>query len=202
MAGAVFRIAIPAILILLAPVWAQAHVVDGTAEGLLDGLLHPVLGPDHLVAMIAVGLWGAQLGQPLLLALPVAFPMMMTVGALWGLVGLPLPAPELGVSLSALALGLFVLRGWRPPVWAAVALVAVFAVFHGHAHGVELPEAVNPLAYGVGFVTATGLLHAVGVGIGEIARAAPSGATVFRACGAAVAAVGALFSVGAVAAAL
>lgn len=186
-------------LALIAPSTAMAHVQEGAAEGLVDGLLHPLLGPDHLVAMVAVGLWGAQLGHPLLVALPVAFPMMMTVGALWGLTGLPLPAAEFGVALSAVALGLFVLRGWRAPVWAAVSLVAVFAVFHGYAHGIELPEAVNPLAYGVGFVTTTGLLHGAGIALGEGAKLVANGGGLIRACGAAVAAVGALFAVSAVA---
>ncbi|MFN3616205.1 MAG: HupE/UreJ family protein, partial [Rubrimonas sp.] len=190
-----------AALALAVPSAALAHVQEGAAEGLADGLLHPLLGPDHMVAMVAVGLWGAQLGQPLLVALPVAFPMMMTVGALWGLSGLPLPGAEIGVALSALALGLFVMRGWRAPVAAAVALVAVFAIFHGYAHGVALPAAVNPLAYGVGFVTTTGLLHGLGIAIGEGARAVARGGGLVRACGAGVAAVGALFAGSAVVAA-
>jgi urease accessory protein len=166
-----------------APGAVLAHAQEGTAQGLADGLVHPLLGPDHLVAMVAVGLWGAQLGAPLLLALPVAFPLMMTVGALWGLSGAPLPGAEVGVGLSALALGLFVLRGWRAPVWAAVPLVALFGVLHGYAHGRELPEAVNPLAYGVGFVVATGLLHAVGIVIGELAKTTARGRGALQACG-------------------
>jgi urease accessory protein len=149
--------------------------------------------------MVAVGLWGAQLGRPLLLALPIAFPMMMAAGALWGLSGAPLPAAEVGVAMSAVALGLFVLMGWRAPVWAATALVGAFGVFHGYAHGTELPEAANPLAYGVGFVTATGLLHAVGIAIGELAKSTSQGRSVFQACGGAVAAIGALFAASAVA---
>lgn len=195
------RLALTAIALACAaaPELAAAHAQDGTAEGLVDGLLHPVLGLDHLVAMVAVGLWGAQLGQPLLVALPIAFPLMMTVGALLGLAGVPVPADELGVGLSAVALGLFVYFGWRAPVWAAVSLVAVFAVFHGYAHGVALPEADNPLAYGVGFVAMTGMLHGVGILIGEVAKVVRSGPKVMRGGGATVAAVGAAFALAALA---
>lgn len=187
------------LLALLAPAAALAHAQEGTAEGLLDGLMHPVVGPEHLVAMVAVGLWGAQLGQPLLVALPIAFPMMMTVGALMAVAGVALPGTALGVAVSAVALGVIVYVGWRAPVWAAVALVGGFALFHGYSHGAALPQARDPLAFGVGFVVATGLLHAVGIGVGEIARAMPAGHALMRVCGVVVAGVGALFGAVAVA---
>lgn len=180
----------------LSPIAALAHAQEGVAVGLLDGLLHPVLGVDHLVAMVAVGLWGAQLGQPLLVALPIAFPLMMAVGAVGGALGLPLPAPEFGVSASAIALGLFVWRGWRAPVWAAVGAVAVFALFHGYAHGVSAGTSHDPLAFGVGFTMATGLLHLVGIGVGALAGVpafGERGAQAVRGCGAGVAAVGAAY---------
>lgn len=181
-----------------APATALAHAQEGTAQGLLDGLMHPVLGPEHLVAMVAVGLWGAQLGQPLLVALPIAFPMMMTVGALLAVAGAPLPGAAIGVAVSAVVLGGIVCAGWRAPVWAAVALVGVFAIFHGHSHGMSLPQARDPLAFGVGFVVATGLLHAAGIGIGEAARGRRTGRVVMQVCGAAVAGVGVLFGATAV----
>lgn len=186
----------------LLPAAAAAHEEVGVAGGFIDGALHPLMGLDHLAAMVAVGLWGAQLGRPLVTALPIAFPMMMAVGALAAVMGWPAPGIEIGIGASALGLGLFILLGWRAPVWAAVALVGVFAVFHGSAHGEEMPSAVNPLAYGVGFVLSTGLLHAAGILIGEGARRFAQGGVALRACGAGVAAVGALATANALAAAL
>ncbi|MEO0996359.1 MAG: HupE/UreJ family protein [Pseudomonadota bacterium] len=175
-------------LLALSPL-AVAHAERGVAGGLLSGLLHPVLGFDHLVAMVAVGLWGAQLGRPAVWILPIAFPVVMALGALLGLANVPLPAVEFGIAASAIALGALVALRARPPLAIAAVVVAVFALFHGHAHGTEVPGAVNPLAYGVGFVTATGLLHLAGIGIGVLVRW-PAGERVVRACGAAVAAVG------------
>ncbi|MEM6486919.1 MAG: HupE/UreJ family protein [Pseudomonadota bacterium] len=174
---------------------AAAHSVEGVAGGLASGLLHPLLGPDHLVAMVAVGLWGAQLGRPLLIALPIAFPMMMAMGAVLGIAGVPLPAVEVGIAASALVLGLVVALAWRAPVWLAVTLVAVFALFHGHAHGTELPQAAEPLAYGIGFVAATGLLHLAGIALGLL-NDGKTGTVVVRGCGALVAAAGGWFLAG------
>lgn len=180
---------------LLTPGVAAAHSSEGVAGGLVSGLLHPVLGPDHLVAMVAVGLWGAQLGRPLVFALPVAFPLMMAVGGVMGMAGLPMVAVELGIALSALVLGLVVLLAFRAPIWLAVVLVAAFAIFHGYAHGTELPVAANAAAYGIGFLIATGLLHLAGILIGLAQDWRPAGPTLVRACGAVVALVG-LFYVG------
>ena len=178
-------------LVVLA-VPAFAHTQTGVAGGLLSGLLHPVVGVDHLVAMVAVGLWGAILGAPSIWVLPVAFPVIMALGALAGLAGLSVPGVEFGIAASALALGAAVLIRARPPIWIAAALVAVFAVFHGHAHGTEIPDAANPLAYGVGFVLATGLLHAVGILLGLLVRW-PAGLMLVRGCGALIAGIGAWF---------
>lgn len=171
---------------------AFAHAEVGVAGGLVSGLLHPVMGMDHLVAMVAVGLWGAQLGQPALWLLPITFPMMMSMGALLGLAQVPLPFIEFGIACSALALGLVVAGALRPPLWVAMALVAIFAIFHGHAHGTEVPDAANPLAYGVGFVLSTGLLHLAGILIGALVDL-PWGQKVVRGCGAVVAAAGLFF---------
>lgn len=158
------------VALLIWPVIAWAHVESGQAGGLLSGLAHPVSGLDHVLAMVAVGLWGAQLGVPALWVLPVAFPMMMAFGGMLGLLGIPLPGVEIGIAVSAVVLGALVLGQIRLPLIAAVVVVAFFAVFHGHAHGTELALGQNAMLYSLGFVIATGMLHAVGIGIGLIHR--------------------------------
>ena len=181
------------LLMLVAPGGlAHAHVQTGEASGFLTGVGHPVSGLDHVVAMIAVGLWGAQLDAPALWLLPVTFPMMMALGGLVGLLGVALPGLEVGIAASAVVLGLVVMFALRPPLAVAVALVAVFAIFHGHAHGTELPEGANGLLYSIGFVIATGLLHLAGIGIGTIHRW-PAGRAALRWAGAAVALAGLAF---------
>jgi urease accessory protein len=174
------------------PALAFAHVEAGRAEGFLAGLHHPVSGFDHVLAMVSVGLWGAQLGMPAMWILPVTFPVVMALGGMLGLLGVPLPGVEIGIAVSALVLGLAVSAAWRPPLWAAAVIVGIFAVFHGHAHGTELPAGASGLAYSLGFVAATGLLHATGIGIGTIHRW-PLGQRLLRVGGAAVAAAGAVF---------
>jgi urease accessory protein len=170
----------------------EAHVQSGQAAGFLTGLKHPVSGLDHVLAMIAVGLWGAQLGAPAVWMLPVAFPMMMAFGGFMGLVGLPLPGVELGIALSAILLGTVVARETRPSLGVAVLLVAFFAIFHGHAHGTELPKGQSGLTYSIGFVMATGCLHGVGIAIGMIHKW-PAGKKALRAAGALVAIAGVAF---------
>ena len=163
---AVFAIAAT---LLAVPSPLAAHE-GGTAAGLLSGLLHPISGADHVLAMIAVGIWGAQLGQPAIWVLPVTFPMVMALGGMLGLLGIPLPGVEVGIGLSALLLGIMVAREARPPLKAAAVLVAFFAVFHGYAHGAELPEGQSGILYSIGFVASTGTLHACGIAIGVIHR--------------------------------
>ncbi|NEV64325.1 HupE/UreJ family protein [Thiorhodococcus minor] len=192
------RISAPILTIALWPLAAWAHVSAGEAGGLLSGLSHPVSGLDHVVAMIAVGLWGAQLGMPALWILPVAFPMMMAFGGLLGLLGTPLPGVEVGIAASAVVLGALVLGRVRLPLAAAVALVGVFAVFHGHAHGTELQAGQNAILYSLGFVIATGLLHGVGIAVGLIQRWS-LGRQALRGAGALVMAAGVYFLWGAVA---
>jgi urease accessory protein len=184
--------AVLALLLLLAAVPVWAHEQTGQAAGFLTGLRHPVSGLDHVLAMISVGLWGAQLGAPAIWLLPVAFPMVMAFGGFLGLVGIPLPGVEVGIALSAILLGLVVALEARPPLWVAVALVGFFAVFHGHAHGTELPEGQSGLLYSVGFVIATGCLHGVGIGIGLVHRWR-GGRLALRAAGAVVALAGLSF---------
>jgi urease accessory protein len=159
-----------ALALVLAPVAALAHQETGQAAGFLAGLAHPVSGLDHVLAMIAVGLWGAVLGPPAIWVLPVAFPMVMAFGGLMGLLGFPLPGVEIGIAVSAVVLGALVLAEVRPPLWLAALIVAFFAIFHGHAHGRELPEGTSALLYSLGFVVATGLLHAFGILLGVAHR--------------------------------
>ena len=156
--------------VLICPAIAWAHVGSGEAGGFLTGLQHPVSGLDHVLAMIAVGLWGAQLGSPALWMLPVAFPMMMAFGGMFGLMGLPLPGVEVGIAVSAVVLGVMVLTEARAQLVIALVIVAFFAIFHGHAHGTELPEGQSGLLYSMGFVIATGCLHGVGITIGLVHR--------------------------------
>ena len=179
-----------ALLACTAP--ACAHVETGVAGGLTSGLLHPVLGPDHLVAMVAVGLWGAQLGAPAIWLLPIVFPVVMAMGGLLGIAGLPMPFIEVGIAMSGVLLGLAIALRFRAGLVVTAVLVGVFALFHGHAHGTELPSAANALAYGIGFVIATGLLHLTGILLGVAVRW-PVGERLVRACGALIAGIGAYY---------
>lgn len=179
-----------AALLVASPAWA--HAQKGQAAGFLTGLHHPVSGLDHVLAMVAVGLWGAQLGAPAIWLLPVTFPMVMAFGGFLGLLGVPLPGVEIGIAASAILLGAMVAREARPPLWLAATLVAFFAVFHGYAHGTELPAGESGLMYSVGFVVATGCLHATGIGIGLIHRWG-WGRIALRVAGAGVTAAGIFF---------
>ena len=116
--------------------------------------------------MVSVGLWGAFLGRPLIIALPVIFPTVMAGGAVLGMAHTPMPPVEIGIALSVLVLGAMIAFAVKAPIWVACLIVGVFAMFHGYAHGAELPSAADPIGYAVGFVLATGLLHVAGIGIG------------------------------------
>ncbi len=142
---------------------AAAHDASGAAGGFASGFAHPFGGLDHVVAMVAVGLWGAFLGMPAVWLLPVVFPLVMAFGGVLGVAGVPVPSVEIGIALSAVVLGLMVALAQRPPLWVAALLVGAFAIFHGHAHGTELPGTASALAYSAGFVIATGLLHLAGI---------------------------------------
>lgn len=191
------RTALVVLFLVFSATVANAHTGDASGAGFATGFLHPVLGWDHVAAMVAVGLWGAFLGSPAIWVLPVAFPLVMTVGAAAGTLGVPLPGIETGIALSALVIGLAVALAAKPPLWVAAVIVAVFAVFHGHAHGAEMPEAAAPLAYAMGFVLATGLLHLAGIAFGLLA-ARPAGRIAVRAAGAAIALGGLGFLTGAI----
>lgn len=157
-------------LALFAPTVAWAHTGVGPTDGLIHGLAHPVLGADHLLAMVAVGVWATQLGGRAVVALPVAFVATMAIGAVAGVAGLGLPGVEAGILLSVLALGALAATATRLPLALAMTAVAIFALFHGHAHGTEMPATIAGWAYGVGFVTATAALHAAGIGLALAAR--------------------------------
>jgi urease accessory protein len=182
----------PILLSLVWPARAAAHTHGGEATGFLSGLQHPVSGLDHVLAMVAVGLWGAQLGAPAVWLLPVTFPMVMAFGGMLGIMGFELPGIEIGIAVSAIILGVMVGLEARPQLWIAAALVGFFAIFHGHAHGTELPADADALLYSIGFVIATGCLHAAGIGIGLIHRW-PVGQVTLRATGVAVALAGVCF---------
>jgi len=180
-------------LLLGTSLWA--HEDAGMAGGFISGLTHPLFGFDHVVAMIAVGLWGAFLGSPALWILPVVFPVVMAFGGALGVLGVEVPLVETGIAASAVVLGLMVALALRPKIAIAAVIVGAFAIFHGHAHGTELPEAASPLAYSIGFVISTGLLHLAGIGFGHFTRW-PQGILAVRAGGGAIALVGVGFLTG------
>ncbi|MFI4964117.1 MAG: HupE/UreJ family protein [Caulobacterales bacterium] len=171
---------------------ALAHTGTGLPGGFTSGFLHPLSGFDHLLAMVSVGIWGAFLGRPLLIALPVIFPTVMAVGGALGMANVPLPRVELGIAVSVLVMGGVIAFAYRAPVWLACLIVGVFAIFHGYAHGRELPSAADPIGYSVGFVLATGMLHVFGIGIGVLNNR-PTGVVATRSLGALIAVTGVFF---------
>jgi urease accessory protein len=150
-------------LLIFSPGTAWAHVGVGTTAGLVNGFVHPIFGWDHLLAMVAVGLWAAQRGGRAVWLLPAAFVGTMALGGVLGSIGLALPGVEAGILASVLVLGALIAMAARFPLGIAVAVVALSALFHGHAHGAEMPQAVSGLSYGLGFCAATALLHTAGV---------------------------------------
>lgn len=184
-----------ALVVSIAAAPALAHDGGGLIGGFASGFVHPLLGLDHVVAMIAVGLWGAFLGVPAIWLLPVVFPLVMAFGGALGVIGVPVPAVEIGIAASAVVLGCMVAFAARPPIWLAAVIVGLFAIFHGHAHGTELPGAVSPLAYSLGFVVATGLLHLSGIAFGTLIQW-PAGRAAVRTGGGLIALAGMAFLTG------
>jgi len=162
---------------------ASAHIGTHPGGGLVTGLAHPFMGLDHLLAMVAVGIWAAQLGGRHLLLLPAIFVATMAAGAVAGTYGWPLPQVEGMVALSVLVLGLLVALALNTRWYWPVSLVALFALFHGHAHGTEMPEFSAPWLYFAGFTIATASLHAFGVAAGAALKTRPG---ILRAGGAAI----------------
>ena len=179
------RVSVATIATLVLATPASAHSGAALSGGFLAGFAHPFSGPDHLLAMVSVGLWGAFLGRPLIVALPVIFPTVMAFGGVLGMLGTPMPPVEYGIAISVIVLGTAVASGWRAPVWLASLMIAFFAIFHGYAHGAELPSMADPVAFSLGFVLATGSLHVAGITIGLLANG-PRGAAVVRSIGGAI----------------
>ncbi|MGX5828172.1 HupE/UreJ family protein [Mesorhizobium sp. 43Arga] len=181
-------------VLIFMPTAVQAHIVQSGTGGFGSGFEHPLTGPDHFLAMFAVGLWGAQIGGRSIWTLPVAFPLIMVAGGVAGIVRVPLPGVEIGIALSIIALGLAIACAWRPAEWMALLLIAVFAICHGYAHGAELPNAADPADYAIGFVIATGLIHLLGIGVGLV-LGKPFGGRLSQALGGLIAVGGVYFLV-------
>ncbi|TPK65655.1 HupE/UreJ family protein [Mesorhizobium sp. B2-4-15] len=183
------RLCLSAILLMAAVMPADAHVGVGTTSSFTAGFMHPLSGLDHMTAMIAVGLWAALKGGRAIWAWPLAFVGVMLGGAALGMAHVPVPFVEPGILASVVALGLLLALAVDLPVSAGVAIIGLFAVFHGHAHGTEVPENAGGLEYMAGFAIATVLLHAIGIAAGlSLGQRLPGLA---RVAGAACAAIGA-----------
>jgi urease accessory protein len=168
---------------------AFAH--PGHGGGFLAGVAHPFTGLDHLLAMVAVGLWASQLGRRAMIALPLVFPAIMAAGAMLGMNGIMVPGVEIAILTSVVVLGAVVALDVRASLAVSVIVVGLFAMFHGYAHGVEIPAATSPLLYGFGFVAATLALHGFGIALGVLVRRP----LVMRTAGGAIAATGLLLFV-------
>lgn len=185
---AMMRTLFPLVLVAVATP-ALAHSQNGVAIDFWGGFTHPIFGPDHVIAMVAVGLWGAFLGQPAIWLLPVVFPLVMAAGGALGVAGVPLPGVETGIAISAIMLGGMVAFAAKPPLWIAAVLVGAFAIFHGHAHGAELPIGADAVAFSMGFVIATGTLHLGGIAFGGLSYW-PAGRLAVRAAGGVISLLG------------
>lgn len=152
-----------------------AHTGVGAAAGFTSGVAHPLLGPDHMLAMVAVGIWASQLGGAARWKVPLAFVGAMLIGAGLAFAGIGLPLVEPGIAASVFVLGLLIASSLRASPAVAIATVGLFAVLHGHAHGTELPLAASAVGYTLGFVLATVILHLSGVGIGQLLHRSSTG---------------------------
>lgn len=161
---------------------AFAHTGQLTVDGFVSGFTHPIRGWDHVVALVAVGIWGAYLGKPCVWVLPIVFPSMMAVGGVMGVIGVPVPPVEFMIALLGIVLGLLIVFAVRVPDFVAAAIVGVFAIFQGYAYSAELPNAYNPGLYAIGFVLGTGLLQVTGIGFGLL-RAVRFGDVIVRSIG-------------------
>ncbi|MBU0482723.1 MAG: HupE/UreJ family protein [Proteobacteria bacterium] len=175
--------------VCLFPTLAQAHILSGEG-GFLSGLTHPVLGFDHFLAMLSVGILSAQMGGRAIWTVPATFVCVMAVGAFIGIKAIPLPGVEYGIALSVLILGFaLAMEKKLVPLWAMVC-VGVFAIFHGHAHGNEMPKIVSPAIYAVGFLAGTAAIHLAGVLIGVFSGKTAKGADFLRYVGAGISGIG------------
>jgi len=155
------------LMLSIIPVFAQAHVLSGIGFG--NGALHPLSGIDHLLAMVAVGIVSVQLGRKYVLVIPLMFVSLMVLGGVLGIYGFSLPFVEIGIALSVLFSGLAIVLSRKISIKITMSLIALSAIFHGHAHGSEMPVIANPLLYTAGFVLSTAALHFSGVLMGNFA---------------------------------
>ncbi len=191
-------VAVPALMMALFSSTAAAH--DGTTlpyGSFVSGLTHPVLGPDHFLAMFSVGIVSAQIGGRAIWTVPATFVGVMALGGLLGWLDIGLTALEAGIAFSVLALGAVIAADKRLPIQLVMIAVAVFAVFHGYAHGAEMPVVAQPVTYALGFMTGTAALHLFGVLVGDISQQYARGKVILRVSGAAIAALGGFFLYGA-----
>lgn len=175
-------------LLLSSP--AHAHIAEeGLTGGFISGYVHPLLGWDHVAAMIAVGIWGVFLGNRAVWILPIVFPFIMVIGGILGMIGVPIPFIVPGIAFSSIIIGLAIAFKWRAPLILASIIVGIFAIFHGYAHGQNLPSASNPISFALGFVLGSGTLHLIGITFGLVERYS-WGLTALRVCGVIIALVG------------
>ncbi|ODT23231.1 MAG: urease accessory protein [Kaistia sp. SCN 65-12] len=188
---AAIRSGLLALAAVCLPAVAHAHTGVGHAAGLVHGFMHPIGGLDHVLAMVAVGMVASILGGRALWLVPTSFVVMMAVGGILGMQGVSVPFVEIGIAASVVVLGLAVALRWNPPTAAAMGVVSLFAIFHGHAHGAEMPLDASGLQYAAGFMTATALLHIVGIGLGiAVGRVGANSANAMRFGGGAMALAG------------
>jgi urease accessory protein len=154
------------LLFFLLPGIALAHTGAGQTTGFMHGFEHPIGGADHMLAMVAVGLWAAQIGGRALWVVPGTFVGVMVIGGILGFTGIPVPFVEEGILVSILILGILIVGAFKLPLVYSSMIVGLFAVFHGHAHGAEMPETLSAAWYAVGFALVTAMLHLAGMGLG------------------------------------
>jgi urease accessory protein len=184
-----------AVLAVAAPTIAFAHPGIGQAHDLAHGFAHPLTGLDHVIAMLAVGVFAARLGGRALWLVPATFIAVMAAAGIAGMIGVAVPYVETGVAVSVIVLGAVIAFAVRVPVAIAMAIVGLFAIFHGHVHGTETPESASGILFGLGFVAATAILHATGIGFGVLIGRAPGGRQIAQLAGGAAVVVGAVFLV-------
>ncbi len=165
-----FQLPVLIIVLLLIPSLALAHTGIGLHNGWLHGFTHPLSGLDHVLAMIAVGLWAAQMGSRIIWLIPLIFVAVMGLGGLLGIITLPMAFAEYGIMLSLLVLGALLACRKHLPLSASIILVGLFALSHGYAHGSEMPQSISIFSYATGFMLATMLLHLCGIGLALMAR--------------------------------
>lgn len=156
------------VLFFSLPGIALAHTGVGETTGFMHGFGHPIGGADHMLAMVAVGLWAAQIGGRALWVVPCAFVSVMVLGGVLGFTGVPVPFVEEGILVSILILGILIAGAFKLPLIYSSLIVGLFAIFHGHAHGAEMPNSISAASYAVGFALATAMLHLTGISLGML----------------------------------